>query len=94
MDQSFNGYSNIDTWRVMLWINNHKPAYDKMRKLTPDHITSINDIRQFKKTFNIINHLYWSFGYVYDRVAWDQVNLNEIKDELKKYLMEELKNGE
>lgn len=88
MDQSFNGYSNIDTWRVLLWINNHKPAYDILRKLTPDYIKSIKDLKQFKKTFNIVNNLYWSFGYVYDTVAWDQVNLNEIKEELKNNLME------
>lgn len=88
MDQTFNGYTNIDTWRVLLWINNHKPAYDILISLTPDDIIGIKDLRHLKNIFKINNRLPWSFGYTYETVAWDQVNLEEIKEDLKNYLME------
>lgn len=67
-NNNYNGWSNYDTWLVIVWLQNDETNYRKTV-----HILEINQVQELT-----ILDLQFQFYYG-DDINWDNVNLEEIK---------------
>lgn len=80
--ETYNGWTNRDTWLVTLWLNNHEENYNKMisnlkcKGITPQKC--LTELSDFDLLYTLKNSYY--FG---DKVNWNEVNIEEVRDMLK-----------
>lgn len=67
-NNNYNGWSNYDTWLVIVWLQNDETNYRKTV-----HILEIDQVQELT-----ILDLQFQFYYG-DDINWDNVNLEEIK---------------
>ena len=73
--QKYNGYSNRDTWVVILWLLNDENNYNKLLKLDSGSVDNI-------KLETLKRH----FVYKYEQIQWGNVNLEEVRRVIKETL--------
>lgn len=78
LKNDYNGWSNRDTWLVMLWLNNHYENYQKINRI----IKNTNKLEKLSD-----NELYIELKDFYygDKINFKNINL----DEIRKGLIEE-----
>jgi hypothetical protein len=69
--ETYNGWSNYDTWLVVLWLANDYDNYRKTTRLTDDDLDDL-DIMSLENDY-----------YYGDEINFDNVNLEEIKKMIK-----------
>jgi hypothetical protein len=69
--ETYNGWSNYDTWLVVLWLANDYDNYRKTTRLTDDDLDDL-DIMALENDY-----------YYGDEINFDNVNLEEIKKMIK-----------
>lgn len=74
-NQKYNGYSNRDTWVVILWLLNDENNYNKLLKLDSGSVSNI-------KLETLKRH----FVYRYEQIQWGNVNLEEVQGVIKETL--------
>ena len=78
-DQTYNGWSNYETWNVSLWLNKEEPMYRAVQTLAaryPDHLADA--IREYVIGFASVNEDH--FGDLESRDEIDRVNWTEIAE--------------
>lgn len=73
--KKYNGYSNRDTWVVIMWLLNTDKNYNKIVKLKSWSIENFT-----------VNTLQRHFVYTYEQIDWGNVNLEEVKSVIKEHL--------
>lgn len=75
-NEKYNGWTNRDTWLVMLWLNNDEKNYRRLLHIVngvgvSKRLRDLTDIELLEKlkTFN--------YG---DEINWNKVNLTELKE--------------
>lgn len=82
----YNGYSNRDTWLVMLWLNNSQRNYTGVQHLVQGVGMSYN-IKTIP-TDKLRDHLKrYNYG---DKINWDNVNIEEIRNTIIEDFSEEV----
>ena len=72
----YNGWTNRDTWLVMLWINNDYKNYMRLKH----KVEGIGTNKKLKD-LNCCELMSWLKGFHYgDKIDWHYVNMNEVKE--------------
>ncbi len=73
--EDYNGWSNRDTWLVMLWLNNHKENYDKITRIVKNtnNLKDLSDLELYGELKDF---------YYGDKVNFNNINLSEIRTAL------------
>lgn len=76
-NEKYNGWTNYDTWLVVLWLNNDESNYRRLEHLKNgigskklEDLTNI-ELYEKLKTFN--------YG---DKINWNNVNIDEIRESI------------
>lgn len=83
--EGYNGWSNRDTWLVMLWVNNDYNNYMRLEH----KIKGIGTDKKLKD-LNCCELMAWLKRLHYgDEIDWHNVNITEVKEAL----LEEVEDG-
>jgi hypothetical protein len=76
-NEKYNGWSNYDTWLVVLWLNNDYNNYQVIQHYKNG--VGTKKLEDFTKLefYDSIKRLYYG-----DKINWNRVNLNEVKESL------------
>lgn len=75
-NEKYNGYSNYDTWLVMLWLNNEEQNYRKLCNLVKG-IGVSKKIKDLTETEMYDTLKTFHYG---DKVDWNLVNVLELQE--------------
>ena len=76
LNTTYNGWTNRDTWLVMLWIDNDEKNYNA----TKHKVEGIGTNKPFKD-LNCCETMEWLKRLHYgDEINWHNVNINEIRE--------------
>lgn len=87
-DDTYNGYSNWETWNVKLWIDNEQGSYDYWHELGQDILRRNTEGRAHGQMVLALENA-WDEGLLAsDGVSWHRVDFHEIADEILEHAQE------
>lgn len=78
MDNTYNGWTNYETWCVSRWLNNDEPLYDMVMEIVgtvaPDMLArSIRDMVEDMNPLATVGMYSDLIGYSLQKVNWDEI---------------------
>lgn len=78
LDNTYNGWSNWETWNLLLWANNEESTYKEMRRFATKVSTLAQEKDQIRACVSFFNDMFPSGTPDMEAGDMDNVNWNEV----------------
>jgi hypothetical protein len=87
-DDTYNGYSNWETWNVKLYIDNEQGSYEHWHDIGRDLLHRNTEDRARRELIELLEQARDEGTLASDAISWHRVDFHEIADEILEHAQE------